>query len=152
MIELGTRLPEILFNKVHDNFRRVLHTRTCQVCNYKWPTVEVVLVNDWKGEKFDCCVVHNTIGKAITHIGITQALTGKMYSFGLHKVTELGGYYRRRECRTKVRTDEVGLVECGARWTTAEFLAEGIVCEDVQKCAKCGSVESRIERRRRSLR
>ena len=149
-MELGTRLPEDLFDKCHDEYRRVLHTRTCTDCGYKWITVEVSLLKDWAGKQFDKCIVHNTKGKAITHVGKTQALNGKMYSFGLLKVIELGGYYRRRECQAMVKANEDGiLVPCKARWTTAEVLAEGLFCEDVLRCSKCGSVSSRIERPRK---
>ncbi len=148
MAELGVRLPEDLYLKIHNVKRRVLHTRTCVACGNKWPTTEIALLQKWKGRDFDKCQDHNIKSKAITHIGITQARKGKMYSFGLHKVMDLGGYYRRRECQAKVAIDEEGLElkKCGARWTTGEFLSEGIVCEDVQMCAKCGSVQSKIER------
>lgn len=144
---LGARLPDDLFEKVHDERYRVLHTRMCVQCGNKWPTTEVALLKTWEGDKFDRCMIHTKqLSRAVVHIGITQAKRGKVYSFALQKICSLGGYYRRRQCLAKIKVGDMGLEDCKARWTTGEFLSDGIVCEDVQLCAKCGSVESRIKR------
>lgn len=147
MPQIGVRLPDYLFEKVHDRRRAVHHTRKCPGCGYKWPTVEVSLVNAWEGGKFNCCQIHTKkVGKAYMNISVSAAKTGKYFSKGLLKIVGWGGYYRRRECPAIVAFDGSEKRACKARWTTAEIPADGVICEDVQKCPRCGSVKSRVVR------
>ena len=148
MPQLGIRLPEHIFDKVMDRRRCVRHTRKCPECGFKWPTAEVSLVKSWDGIKFDCCQVHTRKpGVAYMNIGITRAKSGDYFSNALVKVLSWGGYYRRRECQAVVRFVGEKSEVCKARWTTAEVSVDGVIGEDVQKCARCGSIKSRIQRK-----
>jgi predicted nucleic-acid-binding Zn-ribbon protein len=148
---IGGRLPAKLFEKVHDRLKRVNHTRTCKGCGYKFPTVEVTLVQKWSGKKFDCCPIHTSIrGEVVSQISVSRSKSGYYYSHGLFKVVSLGGYYRRRKCNVTTGIEERELKKCDIKWTTGEFASDGTVAEDVQKCPKCGSVKTRTERRKQN--
>ena len=147
MPQIGVRLPEDVYLKVHDRRRAVHHTRLCQECGFKWPTVEVAMVRVWEGKRFDRCHIHYLKpAKSIVGISIDRAMSGDVFSKALKKIVSWGGYYRRRECQARVTAND----RCGARWTTAEVDAAGLICENVQKCPRCGSHKSRITTRVKS--
>jgi len=136
MANVGSRLPSPYYEWIVERRVAVMHFRRCMSCGYGFTTSEVPLFKAWAGGRVDCCPNHpRTKSKIIARALPNRVDKGQSSSLGLLKVYALGGAYRRRQCAFEFCKDKDGKA---TRWTTAEFLSEGVIVKDISECPKCG--------------
>lgn len=149
MTLIGARLPDALFDAVHNPNVAATYTRRCHTCQTLWTTVEVPFKSHRTTVKANCCLFHPNIRGFVTNlIPPREAAQGKKYAHVLLSALMVGGVYRRRECalnynlkgglKEKLRVPQcVDAEGVPTRWSTIEVDPVGRVVDDVTRCPRC---------------